>query len=102
VSITAHVSENNKQLTIVLNDRLDFSSHGAFRDTYRSLDPSQFEITIDFKNTSYIDSAALGMLLVLRERAGGSRARITLKSCRAEVQQIMDITHFEELFKFSA
>jgi len=101
VTITASISENEKKMIVVLGDRFDFSCHGEFRDTYRSADPSQLEITIDFKNTEYIDSAALGMLLVLRERAGGDQAKITLKSCRSSVQQIMDITRFDKLFKFS-
>jgi len=101
VSITSKIAEHEKKLAIVLDDRFDFSCHGEFRDTYRSVDPNQLEITIDFKNTEYIDSAALGMLLVLRERAGGDKANIILKSCRSSVQQIMDITRFDKLFKFS-
>jgi len=102
VGIASNISENEKKMTMVLSERFDFSCHGDFRDAYRSVDPTQFEITIDFRATDYIDSAALGMLLVLRERAGGDRANITLKSCQPSVQQILDITHFEELFKFSA
>jgi len=101
VSITSKIAEHEKKITIALESHFDFSCHGEFRDAYQSVDPSQFEITIDFGNTDYIDSAALGMLLVLRERAGGEKANIILKSCRASVQQIMDITRFDKLFKFS-
>ncbi len=102
MGITTSVSENEKKITIVLSERFDFSCHGDFRDAYQSVDPTQFDITVDFKRTDYIDSAALGMLLVLRERAGGDQARITIKGCQPTVQQILDITHFEKLFKFSA
>ncbi len=102
MTIRSKLSETEKKLMIELDDRFDFSCHGAFRDTYQSLDPGQFEITIDFTRTEYIDSAALGMLLVLRERAGGDRANIIIKSCRPSVQQIMDITRFDKLFEFSA
>jgi len=100
VGITTRVSQNEKEITIVLDERFDFSCHGDFRSAYQSIDPTQYAITVDFKKTDYIDSAALGMLLVLRERAGGDRANITLKSCQPSVQQILDITHFEDLFKF--
>lgn len=102
MSIRSKLTENGKKLIIELDDRFDFSCHGVFRDVYRSLDPSQLKITIDFIKTEYIDSAALGMLLVLRERAGGDSADIIIKSCRPSVQQIMDITRFDRLFKFSA
>ncbi len=101
MGISSKFIEHEKKLTIILGDRFDFSCHSEFRDAYCSLDPSQLEITIDFAKTEYIDSAALGMLLVLRERAGGDGAKIILRSCRPSVQQIMDITHLDRLFKFS-
>ena len=100
MSVTAKITENDKKMTMVLGERFDFSCHADFRNAYQSIDPTHYEITVDFKKTDYIDSAALGMLLVLRERAGGDHAKITLKSCQSSVQQILDITHFEDLFKF--
>jgi len=101
VSISSKLIEHEKKLIIALDDRFDFSCHDEFRDTYRSLDLGQLEIIVDFARTEYIDSAALGMLLVLRERAGGDSAKIILKSCQPSVRQIMDITRLNKLFKLS-
>ncbi len=101
MSISSKLIEHEKKLIIALDDRFDFSCHDEFRDTYRSLDLGQLEIIVDFARTEYIDSAALGMLLVLRERAGGDSAKIILKSCQPSVRQIMDITRLNKLFKLS-
>jgi len=101
VSISSKFIEHEKKVIIMLGDRFDFSCHDEFRDTYRSLDLGQLEIVVDFARTEYIDSAALGMLLVLRELAGGDSAKIILKSCQPSVRQIMDITRLNKLFKLS-
>jgi anti-anti-sigma factor len=46
----------------------------------------------------YIDSSALGMLLMLREKANGARKKLALASPRGVVKQALDIAHFEKLF----
>ena len=46
-----------------------------------------------------MDSAALGMLLVLRERAGGSKSDITILGYNNSIGQILAISRFEQLFK---
>jgi len=99
MSLTSTVSQDGKVLTICLGERFDFASHEQFRDAYQSLDIATMEIVVNFNQTEYLDSAALGMLLVLRERAGGDRANIVLESCHASVHQIIDITRFDRLFK---
>ncbi len=101
MGISSKLIEHEKKMIIMLDERFDFSCHGEFRDAYQSIDLSQFEITIDFAKTEYIDSAAIGMLLVLREHAGGDKAKITFRSCRPSVRQIIEITRLDKLFKFS-
>ncbi|VAX07707.1 hypothetical protein MNBD_GAMMA26-821 [hydrothermal vent metagenome] len=102
MSLTSSISQDGNTLTICLGERFDFSSHEQFRGAYKEADAKNIAISIDFSKTEYIDSAALGMLLVLRERAGGDRANITLGSCRTSIQQIMDISNFAKLFRIAA
>lgn len=99
MAITYSVSEDGQHVDIHVVGRFDFSSHQEFRDAYSQVEPSRVSFTIDLSQTEYLDSAALGMLLVLRERAGGDNADILLKGCNPSVQQIMDITRFERLFR---
>ena len=56
------------------------------------------EILIDFRRTTYIDSAALGMLLMLRKSAEAAGKLVALINATGTVREILDIAHFETLF----
>ena len=47
---------------------------------------------------SYLDSSALGMLLLLRDYAGGDSASITIVHCNDDIKKIFAISNFEQLF----
>jgi CheY-like chemotaxis protein/anti-anti-sigma regulatory factor len=66
----ASAVEGNKA-TLSLNGRFDFHSHRDFRAAYEgALGESGIrEIEINFSAVDYLDSSALGMLLLLREKA---------------------------------
>lgn len=59
------------------------------------------QITIDFGGGEYIDSAALGMLLLARERAGEQGNTVVLANCRGPVKAVLDIANFQRLFAIS-
>lgn len=98
MSVSSHLSDDGKILTISTEGRFDFSAHQAFRDSYEKLTPTPQEIIIDMQKTTYLDSSALGMLLLLRDHAGGDMANISLKNCNEDVQKILTISNFEQLF----
>jgi anti-anti-sigma factor len=77
--------------------RFDFNSHRDFREAYQKHGPSVHYL-IDMRATDYIDSSALGMLLLLREHAGGEKSRITIANPRPEVRSIFSVANFEKLF----
>jgi anti-anti-sigma factor len=86
--------------TINMNGRFDFSAHRSFRDAYDSL-LKQKDITcleVDLANVVYIDSSALGMLLLLHERAHQEGKEIVLCRASSAVMQILDIANFGKLF----
>jgi anti-anti-sigma factor len=97
--ISPTLSPDGKELKIKVRGRFDFSIQRAFRDSYAKVDPRQVRIIIDLSETEYMDSSALGMLLVLRERAGGDQAEITLAGCHDDIQQILEVSRFQELFE---
>lgn len=99
MAISVRVSDDKRGATIKVIGRFDFGSHQEFRNAYSQFDPMKTEVTVDLSGTDYMDSAALGMLLVLRERSGGDKADITLKGCSEDIQKILDVSRFAELFK---
>jgi len=98
MSVTSELSQDGTQLTIFITGRFDFASHQDFRNAYESL-PKECSYVVDLKGTNYLDSSALGMLLLLRDHAGGERSQIELINCSSDVIKILTISNFSKLFK---
>ncbi|MDX1453408.1 MAG: STAS domain-containing protein [Oleiphilaceae bacterium] len=98
MSITSQIGPSGDVVTIRIEGRFDFSAHQAFRETYENLGADINEYRIDLQETSYLDSSALGMLLLLRDYAGGDQANIKIMHCNDEVKKIFAISNFEQLF----
>ncbi|MBF0527285.1 MAG: STAS domain-containing protein, partial [Deltaproteobacteria bacterium] len=56
------------------------------------------KIVVDLAAVDYIDSSALGMLLILREKAGGEKADISLLNCSPDVRRSIEHVHFDKMF----
>ena len=57
------------------------------------------KIVVDLGLVDYLDSSALGMLLMLRDKATGSNREIALSNCKGPVKQVLDIANFGRLFQ---
>ena len=92
-------TEGSKQ-TINIQGRFDFSVQADFRKAYEEV-ASSSAFVLNFSSAEYMDSSALGMLLLLRDYAGGDNAKIELTNCRSEIKNILEISNFQKLFKIS-
>ena len=86
---------------ILLTGRFDFNAHREFRAAYEPLiaDAAVLGVTVDFSGVDYLDSSALGMLLMLRDKLGGANKEIILTGVRGNVKQVLDIANFGKLFQ---
>jgi len=91
-------SVSGSELTVQVEGRFDFSAHQEFRDAYEKSDDSVKSYVIDMSRATYLDSSALGMLLLLRDHAGGDTAQVHIKNCNQDVKKILTISNFEQLF----
>ncbi len=91
-------ADDGQTLIIQIEGRFDFSTHQAFRDAYEHGDPEINRYVVDLSDTTYLDSSALGMLLLLRDFAGGDSSRISIENCNSDVRRILSISNFEQLF----
>jgi len=98
-NISAHISENNHEVTISVLGRFDFSVHKEFRATYASLDAQAWKYILDLSQTEYMDSSALGMILLLRDHVGGVKERVVVRNARSEVDKILRIANFDKLLE---
>lgn len=98
MSISSSPSSDGSTLTINIAGRFDFSSHQDFRRSYESVSNKPGAYIVDMKETTYLDSSALGMLLLLRDYAGGDESNITIANCNDDVKKILSISNFDQLF----
>jgi len=84
------------EVEIKVSGRFDFSMHRTFRDVWQKARGVDTCI-IDMRETTYIDSSALGMLLLLRE----DYQRVVIRNCPSTVMKVFSIAKFETLFDFA-
>lgn len=84
---------------IVLQGRFDFNAHREFRESVdQAIKELAREIVVDLAGVDYLDSSALGMLLMLRDRAKGAGKEVALANACGSVRQVIDIANFGKLF----
>lgn len=103
MGINGSLEADNNTLRIEIDGRFDFTLHKDFRDIYTNIGSTTKigKYIIDLSDTNYMDSSALGMLLLLREYAGGDTAQIEVTGCTPEIKEILEISNFDRLFKIN-
>lgn len=98
MAISSRMSSDGRELVINIRGRFDFSCHQEFRKAYEDSSVKPQGYAVDMNETTYLDSSALGMLLLLRDHAGGDNAHIRIVNCNSDVRKILAISNFEQLF----
>ena len=90
----------DSKATLRLKGRFQFDSHREFRSAYEPYieDPAARVVVVDFSGVDYLDSSALGMLLMLRDKAKTSGKTVCLANAKGSVRQVLDIANFGKLF----
>lgn len=97
----ANVTKNEGVADVRLAGRFDFNAHREFRAAYEPLmtDAAVRSVNIDMGGVEYLDSSALGMLLMLRDKAAAANKALALVNIPAPVKQVLDIANFGKLFR---
>lgn len=98
MAVETHLNTETKILEISISGRFDFSIHQNFRKITQQTDMGVKAIVIDLGQTDYMDSSALGMLLVLRDKVNENKEAITIKNSQENVKKILKIANFDKLF----
>lgn len=101
MAVTSELSPEGTALTLSIKGRFDFAKHQDFRGAYEKPMTKPELFVVDLKETTYVDSSALGMLLLLREYAGGDESDVRVVNCNSDVRKILVISNFDKLFDIS-
>ena len=98
MAIESSFQRDTGVLTLRIAGRFDFSTHMQFRAAYDKPDLHPRRVVVDLGAAEYLDSAALGMLLILREHATQQGAAVALRSPVPVVARILEVANFGKLF----
>lgn len=97
------ISRTTRDATEVVRveGRFDFAAHRDFREAIKAAFANERakEIQIDLAGAVYIDSSALGMLLLSLENAKAAGKALVLVGPSGAVKQVLDIANFQRLFE---
>jgi anti-anti-sigma factor len=97
MTIHSKNSGDGKQVVIAIVDRFDFSLHQQFRDAYCQNNTSDTTYILDLSKTEYMDSSALGMILLLKDHAELYAGQLIISKPNATVNKILEIAQFHRL-----
>jgi anti-anti-sigma factor len=90
------ITDHQDTVTLRITGRFDFR---LIKDFHGALDKAPRKWIVDFTAVDYVDSSALGMLLLLRERVGGDAQRIQLRGLHGQPREVLTMVKFDRMFK---
>ena len=97
--IETEVAKDGKTVVVKIRGRFDFSVHREFRASYKDHVSPNVEFRVDLSAAEYMDSSALGMLLLVKEHAESRQGRVLLERPSPAIREILTIANFDQLFK---
>jgi len=91
------IAENSRNVSITIEGRFDFSLHQQFRETYSSCNDSGTQFLLELSKATYMDSSALGMILLLKDHAEKIGGNVLINRPSEEVNKILEIAQFHRL-----
>lgn len=98
MAISVQIRENVARISMSV--RFDFQAHREFKEAYAPLmDIANVrEVEVEMSKVEYLDSSALGMLMLLNERAKTANKSVTLLSPSEVVAQVLEVANFGKIF----
>lgn len=98
MSLVASLSDDGRIFTIQIKGKFDFNLVKDFRASYADIGDGKPKVVIDLRETEYMDSSALGMLLNMQKSLGSKVDSIRIANCRPQIKKILQISRFDKKF----
>ncbi|MDR7090763.1 STAS domain-containing protein [Cellvibrio fibrivorans] len=92
----------SKHAGVVLPNKFDYGYHAEFqRQCSMCIDDATIEgIVFDFSRVEYLDSAALGMMLMWQRRAAAANKKMMIKGAKGATAQILAMANMQRIFEY--
>lgn len=88
---------------VVMRGRFTFADHEQFAIILKDIQTKQSDsFCFDFEGVEFIDSAAIGLMLIAREKAEKSGVRIAIRGATGKVQTIFKMARFDQMFEMAS
>jgi HptB-dependent secretion and biofilm anti anti-sigma factor len=86
-------------LDIRLSGKFTFSDHEGFRDVLEQIGHQDTkQVVMHLQEVEFVDSAAMGMLLLAREEAAKHVKALSLVGANGQVKRMFDMASFQNFF----
>ncbi len=83
------------ELSVQMSGRFTFSDQEKFREVVNSVEEGNVNrCMLDLSGVEFIDSAGLGMLILLNDTAGEKNVGLTVRGAQGQVRKMLDIANF--------
>jgi anti-anti-sigma factor len=84
-------------------ERFDFSYHKQFTEQYQNIleQAGITKIALDFSRVNYLDSSALGMMVLFQKKAKSKNINVRISGAKESAREILTIANFDRLFEIS-
>lgn len=90
------ITERDNTITLHVSGKFDFR---MVKEFHRVLERTPQTWIVDLADAEYVDSSALGLLLLLREQVHGNTQRVQLRGLRGQPREVLLMARFDRLFK---
>ncbi len=98
--MSIQVSMQGNKATIILCEQFDHKVTHEFQESYnKALEQNGMEeMDVDFTKVAFLNSFALGLLLILRDKAEKLDVAINLVNSQGAVRRMLEIANFDKIF----
>ena len=101
MALKFRIAEENSGLLIYLSGDLTFADDESFREIISSLaGKTGSRAIVDLGGLTYIDSAGLGLFLVLKEAVEEVNKKLSIRQAKGQVKEMLEIAEFSSMIPF--
>lgn len=93
------INQNASQCLLHLRGQFTFGDNNKIRDIITAMTESNCKhFTVDVAELVFVDSAALGMLLLMSDEARKAKVEMSLNGASGQVKKMLQLSNFDQIF----